>query len=78
MKTIQCKGVTNINGLENSGKWYCGIDYTGGNRVCMTSTLFRSTDGLSHLCAITAAGCQALSFNTFGGEAFPDRRKEPL
>ena len=52
----------------------------GGNRVSMNVTLFQAGDGPVQLSAITAGGSQAMFFkmNTFGEEAFLDKRRELL
>lgn len=53
--------------------------YAGSNRVSMSVTLFQ-TGGMTHLCAITSGGSQALFFkvNTWGEEAFLDTLREIL
>ena len=52
----------------------------GSNRVSLSVTLFRGSDGIIHLSGITSGGSQAafLKINTFGEEAFLDKLRELL
>lgn len=52
--------------------------WTGGNRVSLTVTLFRSGTGPLCLSAIATGGSQAMffKFNTMGEEAFLDKIRE--
>ena len=52
--------------------------WTGGNRVSLTVTLFRSGTGPLRLSAIATGGSQAMffKFNTMGEEAFLDKIRE--
>ena len=52
--------------------------WTGGNRVSLTVTLFRSGNGPLCLSAIATGGSQAMffKFNTMGEEAFLDKCRE--
>lgn len=40
MKIVKTNGITNINELKNSGGWYWGMDYTGGD-LYEAEALFR-------------------------------------
>lgn len=53
--------------------------YAGGNRVSMSVTLFQSGD-VTHLCAVTSGGSQAIFFkvNTWGEETFLDTLRDAL
>ena len=52
----------------------------GSNRVSLSVTLFRGSDGIIHLSGITSGGSQAafLKINTFGEQAFLDKLDEIL
>lgn len=68
------------NGARCSVRIFERYSYMGGNRLSLSVTLFKNTDGPVYLSAVASGGSQAVFFkvNTWGEESFLEKLEELL
>ena len=68
-----------VGGVRCAVRVFERYSWSGSNRVSMSVTMVGSGN-MTHLCAVTSGGSQAMFFkmNTFGEEAFLDTLRDAL